>query len=142
MIDFIKNHEGFRSVCYLCPAGIPTIGYGHTRTLKRSDVGVLRISKERAEELLLDDLREPKAAAYALTGLTNGPIFWGVVSFVFNLGPSALHGKSTQIGRHLVDKNYLKAVAGMQRYVYGGGRRLNGLVRRRKEEGNLILGIS
>lgn len=139
MIEFIKEHEGFRAVAYLCPAKIPTIGYGHTRTVKKSDVGKLKISKERAEELLLDDIREANAAAGAITGLSDGPIFWAVTSFIFNLGPSALHGKTTQIGRHLVMKNYTKAAAGMQRYVYGGGRKLPGLVKRRKEERDLIL---
>lgn len=141
MIDFIMRHEGFRAVAYLCPANVPTIGYGHTRTVKRSDVRVLRITKERAMELLLDDLRESKAAATAVTGLTSGPVFWGVVSFVFNLGPGALHGKTTQIGRHLINRDYVKAAGGMQRYVYGGGRRLRGLVTRRREEGNMILAV-
>lgn len=139
MINFIKHHEAFRAVAYLCPAKIPTIGYGHTRTVTLADVGKRKITKEEAERLLLDDLREPKAIAHALTGHTNGPVFWAITSFVFNLGPGALHGKTTQIARHLVNKNYEKAVAGMQRYVYGGGRKLGGLVRRRKEEGDMIL---
>jgi lysozyme len=142
MIDFIKRHEGLRLVCYLCPAGIPTIGYGHTRTLKKSDVGKLRITKERAEELLEDDLREAKAAATAVTGFSSGPVFWAVTSFVFNLGPGALHGKTTQVGRHLINRDYTKAVLGMKRYVYGGGRRLPGLVKRRAEEGEMIHGVS
>jgi len=139
MIEFIKKHEGFRAVAYLCPAKIPTIGYGHTRTVKLSDVGKLKISKEQAEILLLDDLKTANAAAAAVTGLSSGPIFWAVTSFIFNLGPGALHGKTTQIARHLVMKNYTKAVAGMQRYIYGGGRKLPGLVKRRKEEGDMIL---
>ena len=142
MIDFIKKHEDLRLVAYLCPAGIPTIGYGHTRTVKLSDVGKKRITKEEAERLLEDDLQVPKAVAYALTGETSGPVFWAITSYVFNLGPSALHGKSTQVGRHIMNKNWTKAVAGMQRYVYGGGRKLKGLVRRRKEEGEMILGVS
>lgn len=139
MIEFIKKHEGFRAVAYLCPAKIPTIGYGHTRTVKPSDVGKLKISKEQAEILLLDDLKTANAAAAAVTGLSDGPVFWAVTSFIFNLGPGALHGKTTQIARHLVMKNYTKAAAGMQRYVYGGGRKLPGLVKRRKEEGDMIL---
>jgi lysozyme len=28
-IDFIKKYEGFSAKIYLCPAGKPTIGYGH-----------------------------------------------------------------------------------------------------------------
>ena len=29
-LDLIKHFEGFRSVPYLCSAGVPTIGYGST----------------------------------------------------------------------------------------------------------------
>jgi len=136
--ELVIKHEGFRAVAYLCPGNVPTIGYGHTRTVKRSDVGVLRITKERALELLRDDLREPRAIAFALTGFSSGPVFRGVASFIFNLGPGALHGKTTQIGRHLANKNFEKAALGMERFVFANGRKLNGLVTRRAEEAALV----
>ena len=135
---FIMKHEGLRLVAYLDPAGVPTIGWGHTKTVTREQVGVRRITKVEALELLRADIEPAKWAARAITGLTGGPKFNGVVSFVFNLGPGALHGQTTQIGRHLLAKDYASAAEGMQRYVYGGGRRLPGLVTRRREEGNLV----
>lgn len=135
MIDFIIKHEGYRSHAYLCPAKVWTIGYGHTRTAKPGMV----IDKEEALRLLEEDLVGPRAAATAVTGLTSGPIYTAVVSFIFNCGVGALHGKTTQIGRHLLNKDYEKAVSGMRRYIFGNGRKLLGLVKRRKEEGDMIL---
>ena len=59
-IDLIKSFEGFYSKPYLCPAGIPTIGYGTIRyedgrrvTLKDSP-----ITKERAEQLLMYEVNK------------------------------------------------------------------------------------
>lgn len=138
LLDFIARHEGLRLVCYLDSANVPTIGYGHTKTVKRSDVGVKTITKEEALKLLKEDVAAAAHAAHAITGLHKGKIFNGVTSFIFNLGPGALHGKSTQIGRHLLNKDYEKAAKGMNRYVFAGGRRLRGLVQRRKEEANLV----
>lgn len=138
LLNFIARHEGLRLVCYLDPANVPTIGYGHTKTVSRADVGVKKITREEALLLLKEDLAAAKHAAHAITGLYSGKVFNGVTSFIFNLGPGALHGKTTQIGRHLLEKDYEKAAQGMQRYVYAGGRRLGGLVTRRREEANLV----
>jgi len=138
--NFIAESEGLRLVAYLDAAGVPTIGYGHTSTVKRSDVGVLTITRDKAHELLLQDLKWASMAAYAITGLSSGDVHDGITSFIFNLGPGALHGKSTQIGRHLLNKEYTAAYYGMQKYVFAGGRRLPGLVTRRRKEGELVVG--
>tara|TARA_R110000772_G_scaffold66361_1_gene147839 strand:+ start:30408 stop:30938 length:531 start_codon:yes stop_codon:yes gene_type:complete len=136
---FIARHEGLRLVCYLDAADVPTIGYGHTATVGRADVGVLKITKDKAHALLLQDIKWASMSAYAITGYSSGNVHDAITSFIFNLGPGALHGKSTQIGRHLLNKDYTAAYYGMQKYVFGGGRRLNGLVTRRKEEGEMLL---
>ena len=52
-IELIKRHEGLKLKSYLCPAGIYTIGYGHTRTAAAG----LTISRQLAEELLMQDLQ-------------------------------------------------------------------------------------
>ena len=124
-IESLGRKEYWHETIERCINGAQAIGANYT--------------KEEAERLLLDDLKTANAAAAAVTGLSSGPVFWAVTSFVFNLGPGALHGKTTQIARHLVMKNYPKAAAGMQRYVYGGGRKLPGLVKRRKEEGEMLV---
>jgi len=139
-MNLIKKHEGLRLKAYFDPVGVPTIGWGHISTVTRHDVLNGRtISLEQAQALFDADVKAACWAATAVTGMSRGPVFEGVVSFVFNLGPGALHGRSTQIAKHLVDKNYNKAYLGMQRYVFAGGRKLNGLVKRRKEEGELVL---
>ena len=139
-MNLIKKHEGLRLTAYFDPIGVPTIGWGHTKTVTRADVlNKKTITLEEAERLFDEDVYWAKMAATAVTGLVAGPVFEGVTSFIFNLGPLALHGKSTQIGRHLMDRNYNMAANGMQRYVYAGGRKLRGLVTRRREEGDLVL---
>ena len=138
LTTFVARHEGLRLICYADPVGVPTIGYGHTRTVSLADIGRKIITRDEALRLLREDLAAAKHAAAAITGLSSGPVFIGVTSFIFNLGPGALHGKSTQIGRHLLDGNYEAAAEGMKRYVYAGGRRLRGLVKRRTEEADLV----
>ena len=50
--DMIKSNEGFSSTIYKCPAGKPTIGYGHLVTNK--DIFTY-ISRDKAELLLIKD---------------------------------------------------------------------------------------
>lgn len=139
-MNIIKKHEGLKLTAYFDPVGVPTIGWGHTATVTKEDVlNNKTITVEQAQELFEADIKWAAAAATAVTGLTRGPVFEGVTSFIFNLGPGALHGKSTKIGYHLMTKNYNLAATGMQRYVYAGGRKFRGLVTRRKEEGDLVL---
>jgi GH24 family phage-related lysozyme (muramidase) len=139
-MNLVKKHEGLSLVAYFDPVGVPTIGWGHTKTVTRADVlGGKKITLAEAQRLFDDDIAAAQWAAIAVTGLTSGPVFEGVTSFVFNLGPKSLHGSSTKIAYWLINKNYNKAYVGMQRYVYAGGRKLRGLVKRREEEGQLVL---
>jgi lysozyme len=51
----IKKWEGFMPEPYLCPGGVPTIGYGSTRygiTETRSRLKIAKLTK-RGEEILL-----------------------------------------------------------------------------------------
>ena len=81
-IALIKRHEGFVPRAYLCPAGVWTIGYGHTSGVKKGQV----ITPEIGEMYLRTDLND---AEYAVNGerlnLTQNQ-FDALVSFVFNLG--------------------------------------------------------
>ena len=51
-LDIIKKYEGLRLKAYLCPAGIPTIGYGHTKGVVLGQV----CTKEEAEEWMKSQL--------------------------------------------------------------------------------------
>lgn len=139
-MNIIKKHEGLRLKAYFDPIGVPTIGWGHISTVTRADVLAGKtITLEEAQALFDQDVKAASWAAVAATGMASGPVHEAITSFVFNLGPGALHGKSTRIAEHLINKNYNKAYLGMQRFVYAGGRKLPGLVKRRKEEGELLL---
>ena len=47
-INLIKKYEGLRLEAYLCPAGVWTIGYGHTAGVRKG----MRVTAEQAEEYL------------------------------------------------------------------------------------------
>ena len=53
-LEIIKEFEGFRARAYMCPAGVWTIGYGHTRGVKAGDV----VNEQQATELLRNDAKE------------------------------------------------------------------------------------
>lgn len=85
-LGLIKRFEGFSSTVYICPAGYPTIGYGH---LVRDNEKFETISQEAAEALLRIDVESAEHAVLRLIDipLTDGQ-FDALVSFTFNLGCS------------------------------------------------------
>lgn len=133
-INLIKRWEGFRNKAYLCPANVWTIGYGHTATCEPGQV----ISTARGEELLKDDVSEYEAAVnYLVKAPLTQNQFDALVSFTYNVGITAF-GRSTLL-KYLNQKQYELAANEFKRWVHGGGRRLAGLVRRRKAERNLFV---
>lgn len=133
-LQLIMSFEGCRLEAYLDAANIWTIGYGHTG----SDVHRgLKISDDRAEELLREDLAQADAAVNKLVTmpLTQGQ-FDALVSFVFNVGAGAF-GRSTLLKR-LNAGGFQAAVEQFDRWVYADGRKLRGLVSRRKTEAELF----
>ena len=69
LLTITKHYEGFKAHPYLCPAGVWTIGYGHTEGVSRNSPPV---SKTEAEQLLIEDLTEATVGGrtVALPGLT------------------------------------------------------------------------
>lgn len=132
-LDLIKKHEDLRLTSYLCPAGKWTIGYGHTRGVTSG----MSINEAEAELFLKDDVREAEDAVnrYVKVPLTQGQ-FDALVSFVFNLGVGNLL-RSTLL-RMINLRRYRRAATEFLRWVYGGGKKLGGLIRRRKHEKNLF----
>jgi lysozyme len=131
-IEFIKAHEGLRLDAYLCPAGVPTIGYGHTYNVKIGD----RITAEQAEMLLIGDLivAETEVNRYGLHLTQNQ--FDALVSFVFNVGAGNFRN-STLLKRLKANPNDPDIANQFKRWVYSDGKVLPGLVRRRNEEAKL-----
>lgn len=91
-LAIIKKAEGEELTAYYCPAGVPTIGYGHTKTVSKSDVQRKKtITKAEAERLLRADLTgfERDVAKLVKVPLTDDQ-FGALVSFAYNLGARAL----------------------------------------------------
>ena len=131
-IELIKAHEGLRLAAYICPSGVPTIGYGHTYNVKMGD----RITEEQAEKFLIDDLAvaEREVNRYGLNLTQNQ--FDALVSFVFNVGVGNFRS-STLLKRLKANPNDPDIANQFKKWVYGGGKVLPGLVRRRNEEAKL-----
>lgn len=132
-IDLIKRFEGFSSTVYICPAGYRTIGYGH---LVRSGESFNEISETEAEELLCKDVESAERAVLRLVNvpLTDGQ-FDALVSFTYNLGPGAL--QCSTLRRKVNRQAHREVPAQLVRWVWAGGRKLNGLIRRRAVEAKL-----
>lgn len=139
-IDLIKTFEGWSPEPYLCPARVWTIGWGATRGPDGGPVTASTppISQEIGEALLLRDCsRFSQAVSGLIVADLNDNQFGALVSFTYNLGPGRLRSSTL---RALVNRGDFDGAAGQfQRWVYAGGVRLNGLVRRREAERRLFL---
>ena len=129
-IDLIKKFEGLKLEAYYCPAGVLTVGYGHTG----KDVKLYqKISAEQAEKLLDADLRKFE---YGVSEALRVPVsdnqFAALVSFAFNLGLGALR-KSTLL-KKLNSGDYDAVPVELKKWVNVGGAPSLGLIRRRKAE--------
>lgn len=142
-INLIKLFEGYKPKAYLCPAGVPTIGYGSTMyqtglKIKLNDT----INEQQANELLMWEL---KNKAYALHGLKiNQNQFDALLSFCFNLGIGAF-AKSTLKKKILANPNDATIKQEFLKWnkarVGGQLMELKGLTRRRNAEAELYFKI-
>ena len=90
-IDLIKQFEGLELTAYHCSAGVPTIGYGHTRGVSLGD----SCTEAQAEAMLVKDLEdtERQVIFYTKSLLTQNQ-FDALVSWTYNLGAGNLAKKS------------------------------------------------
>ena len=133
-IELIKKFEGFSPTVYNCPAGVPTVYYGHLWRHEEDYDG----TNEDGEKYLRQDLEDAERAVSRLvTAALNENQFSALVSFVFNLGEGALKGST--LLRVLNAGGYLKAADQFLRWTYAGGLILKGLVLRRSAERQLFL---
>jgi lysozyme len=134
-IDLIHRFEGFRESPYLCPAGVPTIGYGSTRYPDGSHVNLTdpAITRERADEIMRATLVEYEEAVnrYVRVFLSQNQ-FDALVDFAYNAGAKNL--LNSTLLRLLNTGDYDRAAAQFNRWVYAGDKVLPGLVRRRMAE--------
>ena len=127
-INLIKQFEGCSLKAYKCPAGVWTIGYGHTKNVTEGQT----ITQAQAINLLKQDLKIYENYVNN-TGLNlNQNEFDALVSFCYNCGPGNL--KKLTYGRTLN-----QIADALLLYTKANGVVLNGLVRRRKAERELFM---
>ncbi len=138
-LDLICRFEGFSPVIYICPAGYPTIGYGHLITEANKEQFLGGVDEDEALELLRSDAGKAERAVLRLISvpLTQGQ-FDALVSFTFNLGSGALQ-RST-LRRKVNREEHADVPAELVKWVWAGGRKLKGLVKRRAAEAKLYKG--
>lgn len=125
----IQEFEGLRLTAYKCPAGVWTIGYGHTKGVKQG----MTITKAQAETLLRGDLLPCEEHVRGLNlELTQGQ-FDALVDFCFNLGTAALQ-RSTLLQKIRTKADEQTIRGEFAKWVNAGGVRLQGLVKRRAWE--------
>ncbi|CAB4154965.1 COG3772 Phage-related lysozyme (muraminidase) [uncultured Caudovirales phage] len=140
-IDLCRRFEGFRPRPYLCPAGVPTIGYGTTRYLDGKPVTLddAPITETAARVMLIDDLRTHfgPAVLRLCPGLIAFPArFNAILDFTYNLGAGRL--QTSTLRRCVNAQDWDGAVEQLNKWVRGGGRVLPGLVARRAAESQLL----
>jgi len=131
-LALIKEFEGLRFKAYKCPAGVWTIGYGHTGGVQPDWV----ITQEVAERFLREDLfhAERSVGAYACIKLNDNQ-FAALVSFAFNVGVKNF--ESSQLLKLLNRGWYDQVPAQLMRWTKVHGVEMQGLVRRRAAEAGL-----
>lgn len=131
-IDIIKKFEGCRLSAYRCPAGVWTIGYGHTIGVRSGDI----ITQKQADEYLLQDIAkyEVMVNSYFEKYHWTQNEFDALVSFAFNVGNiTGLTAAGTRSKAVIAEKILL--------YNKAGGTTLPGLVKRRQVEHDLFLKV-
>ena len=138
-LELIKKYEGLRLSPYLCPAGVPTIGYGATyypggELVKMTDPDIpIRYS----QEILISMLeRYEKGVQRYVQSDINQNQFDALVSFSYNLGLGSLK-RSTLLKKVNKDPLDKSIHCEFGRWVKAGKKKLKGLIRRRAEEANL-----
>jgi lysozyme len=150
-LELIQSFEGYHTaqpdgscVAYLCPAGVPTIGWGCTEGVRLG----MRWTRKQADEAYLRELSKFEAGINRLVTVEmNQNEFDAMVSLAYNIGlggkdrrGKTVPGFSTSTVLTKLNRgDRTGAAAGFPLWNKGGGRVLNGLVRRRKAEADLFL---
>jgi len=138
--DLVKKWEGYYDKAYLCPAGVWTIGWGHTSNVKKGDTCTVK----QAEKWLQEDLEDSAnyVSRYIQVPLNDNQ-FGALVSACFNIGPKIVNPSSSTLARKLNEGDYDAVPGQLGRWSKakdpetGKMVTLKGLSNRRKDEGVL-----
>ena len=140
--DFISRFEGCVLKLYNDPTGNATIGIGHLVHMGRingSEPHEFKsgITRDRAVELLQQDAAgAARAVRQAITRPLNQAQLDALISFTFNVGEGNL--RSSTLRRKLNAGDYASVPSELAKWVFSGGRKLPGLIKRRQAEGALF----
>ena len=139
-LALMRRFEGLYLTPYLCPAGVPTIGYGATYYEDGTRVTLHdpTITRERADSLLIWMVRTvylPQVMRLC-PGIDNPNRLAAIIDFTFNLGSGAL--KNSTLRRKINEGAWDYVPAELRKWVKGGGKVLRGLVIRREAEAVLV----
>lgn len=126
----IAGLEGFSPIAYIPIAGdVPTIGFGSTEGVQMGDT----ISVPQALERLMRDVDRHESAIHRCVHvpLTQGE-YDAYTSLAYNIGSGAFC--SSTLVKKLNEEDYEGACLEIKRWVYSGGRKVQGLVNRRESE--------
>ena len=139
-IALLTSEEQLRLVPYNDPDGFATVGWGHLIRRGPVEPTDLPITQEQALEYLAEDLIVPETVIFEkVEPQLNQNQFDAVVDFVYNEGAGNFERSS--LLRYLnTAPVYIPTFINIDfsEYVYGGGRKLAGLVTRRGKEANLF----
>ncbi|MBW6409284.1 lysozyme [Clostridium weizhouense] len=140
-INFIKSWEGFSATPYYDTVGVLTLGYGMTGDEIK---GLSNITESQASEMLRELVNNKYAKAIKKDLDSKGITltqneFDALVSFAYNCGIAGL--LSSTLYKNVVDgiRNRNILISNFQAWSNGGGRRIEGLYRRRTKEANMFL---
>lgn len=132
-LGLLQEFEGCKLKAYRCPAGVLTIGVGHTRDVKEGD----EITEAQALDLLREDVRwVEKAIDKNVTVKLNQNQYDALCSWVFNVGEFSLHNST--LLKKLNAGDFKGAAAEFLRWDKAAGKTLPGLTRRRIAEAALF----
>lgn len=132
--EIVKHFEDCKLEAYLCPSGVPTIGWGHTKGVKLGD----KITQDKADSLFEQDYHEAEQQVQeVVTAFLSDQQLGALTSFVFNLGIGQL--KVSTLLKKLNQNDYKGAAEEFRKWIYSKGKILPGLVKRREMERMVFL---
>ena len=134
-LRLIKDFEGLRLGAYKCPAGVWTIGFGHTKGVKQGQV----ITEAQACDYLVEDIGPIERQLNKLGVNFRQEEFDALISFIFNLGWGNF-SNSTLKKKILADAKDEDIAAEFIKWINAAGKPLAGLKKRRVAEANMFVG--
>jgi len=130
----IKRFEGLHLMPYLCPAGVWTCGWGSTGP----DVFPGKPwTREYADRRMEEDALFFARGALALCPSLQGDQLCAIADFSYNLGLGRL--RASTLRKRINAADNAGVITELNKWVFGGGKKLNGLVTRRRIEAMAFL---